>query len=88
MVVVGGIYEDEVVIVMVEVVEVVMVDGGEFEFGVSIEGVVDDFVVYDVFCFGVYECIFFVGFDVLEFDDCLELFVDVENGVVFDVVGI
>lgn len=35
----------------------------------------------------MYECIVFVGFDVLEFDDVLELFVDVEDDVVFDVCG-
>jgi len=64
----------------------VVVDCGGFDFGVGVEGFVDGFVGFDVFQFGVYEGGVFVWFYVLEFDDGLELVVEVENHVVLEVV--
>jgi hypothetical protein len=83
----GGVHEDVVLAVLVEVLHLALVDTGCLDLDASVERPVDDLAGQDVLQFGADEGAALARLDVLELDDRPQAAVEVEDQTVLEVVG-
>jgi hypothetical protein len=87
LVVVGGVHEDEVRAVLVQVLVVAAVNGGGLDLEAGVEGLVNNLAGHHVAHLGPHKGAALAGLDVLEFDDVPELALELQDRSVLNVVS-